>query len=283
MNRQALHGSDGDNSLAAWPMISSWGNGNVLDIDRRQPLYIQLRDILKEEIASMEAGQRLPTDKELMAHYQLSSTTVRQALQLLVNDGLVSRRAGRGTFVSLKPITEILSGILGFSQLASRTGLRASNKLVESRFCSPPEPVRARLKLPPRTEVWKSVRVRYVEDLPVCVQTGYWRKDVGELLVSQDAERGAYYSILEQQSGITMEDASEVISVGTPSSLECSLLELPKGSRVLSVERVTIDSAGVPCEASFHSYHPDRYRFTVWRHRTPDGPVSRVEAALSVS
>jgi len=252
-------------------------------VDRRQPLYIQLRDILKEEIASMEAGQRLPTDKELMAHYQLSSTTVRQALQLLVNDGLVSRRAGRGTFVSLKPITEILSGILGFSQLASRTGLRASNKLVESRFCSPPEPVRARLKLPPRTEVWKSVRVRYVEDLPVCVQTGYWRKDVGELLVSQDAERGAYYSILEQQSGITMEDASEVISVGTPSSLECSLLELPKGSRVLSVERVTIDSAGVPCEASFHSYHPDRYRFTVWRHRTPDGPVSRVEAALSVS
>ena len=84
---------------AAWGQASTWTDAALSD-DTGVPLYIQIRNLLRERIRLGEwaAEEPMPTEEELVAHFGVSRTTVRQAMSDLANEGLVVRHAGRGTF-----------------------------------------------------------------------------------------------------------------------------------------------------------------------------------------
>src|SRR5260221_10021338 len=84
---------------AAGPEPSHWTDTSVSS-DTGVPLYVQIRNLLRERIRLGEwsAYEPMPTEDELVSHFGVSRTTVRQALSDLVNEGLMVRKAGRGTF-----------------------------------------------------------------------------------------------------------------------------------------------------------------------------------------
>jgi GntR family transcriptional regulator len=82
------------------------------------PLYHQLYEIVRQGILDGEwrPGDVLPPESELIAHYQVSRTTVRQVLDMLVNEGLIYRQRGRGTSVAHPTIEQSLVRIISFTE-----------------------------------------------------------------------------------------------------------------------------------------------------------------------
>jgi len=249
----------------------------MIDKLSRIPLHLQLERLLREQVATMSPGERLPTEKELKEQYQLSSSTVRQALQSLVNQGLVVRKIAKGTFVAPTPIREELSALLGFSQMAQLMGFTPGSKLVEAGFVPASEHVAKLLQLPLRSEIAKLVRVRYADSEPICLETSYFRKHIGALLMNEDLATAAYYPILEQKYGIKFAAARETIGAAVAGAKEAELLGIPKRSPVLTVERVTYSLEEIPSEVAYHLYRADRYRYGIWRRRGSDGSVVRLD------
>jgi len=249
----------------------------MIDKLSRVPLHLQLERLLREQIVSMVPGEQLPTEKELKDRYQLSSSTVRQALQSLVNEGLVVRKIAKGTFVAPSPIREELSELLGFSQLAQLMGFEPSSKPIESGYVPASDSVARLLQLPPRSEVARFVRVRYANGEPVCLETSIFRKHIGALLMNEDLTTAAYYPLLEEQYGIKFVAARETIGADIAGSREAELLGIPKRSPLLTVERVTYSSEETPIEVASHLYHAERYRYGVWRRRGAEGSLIRMD------
>ncbi len=253
----------------------------MIDSTSRVPLHVQLERVLREKVHSLNPGDRLPTEKELKEQFNVSGSTVRQALQSLVNEGLVYRKVAKGTFVAPRHIREELSELLGFSQMARSMGFEPGGKLIEAGFVSAPDEVAAQILLPPGTEVSKIVRVRYANSQPVCVETTYLRKHIGALLLGEDLEAAAYYPLLEEKYHIILVAARETIGAAAATAREAELLGIPKHSPVLTVERVTYTSEEVPSEIAYHAYRADLYRYGAWRRRTVDSSIIRLDEPKS--
>lgn len=249
----------------------------MINSTRRIPLHVQLERVLREKVRSLNSGDRLPTEKELKEQFNVSGSTVRQALQSLVNEGLVYRKVAKGTFVAPHHIREELSELLGFSQMARSMGFEPGGKLIEAGFVSAPNEVAAQLLLPPGTEVSKIVRVRYANSEPVCVETTYLLKHIGALLLDEDLETAAYYPLLEEKYHIILVAARETIGAAIATTRDADLLDIPRHSPVLTVERVTYSAEEVPCEVAYHVYRADRYRYGVWRRRTVASSIIRLD------
>ncbi|RVD44738.1 MAG: GntR family transcriptional regulator [Mesorhizobium sp.] len=116
----------------------------------RTPLHIQLADIIRSQIESgvFSAGDQLPTEMELMRQHELSSSTVRQAVLALVGEGLLYRRAGKGTFVAKRHIGRDLLTFSGFSEEAVARGFRPGTRHVTVDWRSADAALAAALNVP---------------------------------------------------------------------------------------------------------------------------------------
>lgn len=85
-------------------MFEIWRASSVLDQNKSTPLYLQIKDLIVSMIERKELkpGDRVPTEAEMIEQYQVSRVTVKNAYKLLVDDGIIYRIAGKGSFVSAK-------------------------------------------------------------------------------------------------------------------------------------------------------------------------------------
>lgn len=243
----------------------------------RVPLHLQLERLLRDQIRTLKPGDRLPTEKELIERYRVSGSTVRQALQTLVNEGLVCRKAAKGTFVAAPTIQEDLSELLGFYQVAKNMGFEPGSRLIEAAFVPAPEYAATPLLLAPGTEVCKIVRVRFADHVPVCLETFFLRKHIGVLLMAENLNTVACYPLIEDKYGVALAASRETISAHNATPKEAELLGIPARAAVLRVERVTYSSEDVPIEVAYNVYRGDRYRYGVWRRRNVPGSVARLD------
>ncbi|MFW6374406.1 MAG: GntR family transcriptional regulator [Thermodesulfobacteriota bacterium] len=109
-----------------------------MDIIRRDmtPRYYKIYEELHKSLTQgkYKEGDRFPSEHELCQRYQVSRGTVREAMKLLFQEGLVKREQGRGSFVTLKhKIEQNARRLMGFTELMRRHGKQASAKLLEVR------------------------------------------------------------------------------------------------------------------------------------------------------
>ena len=129
---------------------------------RYAPLYQWLTDNLRDDIAGgvYKPGDALPTEHELMRRYNLSITTVRRSVHDLAREGLIYRKAGKGTFVKRSRLEEHLLRLTSFAEELKSRGIEPSFRLVgASEVPAPPDAAHA-LGLPPRDTIW------YIERVP---------------------------------------------------------------------------------------------------------------------
>jgi GntR family transcriptional regulator len=111
--------------------------------DSRLPLYTQLYEILRARITSGEwtPGEMIPPEHELMDSHQISRTTVRQTLDMLVNEGLIYRQRGRGTFVAHPPMEQALLRIISFTDDMQQRGFEPSTEVLFSGLVPAPQDI----------------------------------------------------------------------------------------------------------------------------------------------
>ena len=213
-----------------------------------RPLYVQLRDALAERIASGEwkPNAALPSEGDLAREFGVSSGTMRKALDLLKNEHLITRRQGRGTFVSDQSSDELSRR---FTNVRAPDGKRILNdvRAVELTVRTANETECDRLSLQATDAVYSFRRTRYSNARPFLLA----EVSMPASLFPGLEERNDFpqsIGSLAQQYGILLGKAEERISICAVSTSIAKALDVAVGSAVAVLDRVVRDIDGRPVE-----------------------------------
>ena len=195
-------------------------------------------------------GDPLPSENALAQAYNVSRRTVRQALDLLRRKGMISKAQGRCTIYRERAINRSAEQLLDFYTAARDAGFRPSTRLLST--CLRPSKLSEShaLALPLDEEVWEVRRTRLLEGRPVVFQTSLLP---GALASRQELERLAGISLYAFLRATLQNDlyvAREQVSLLTATASEADALSISEGSPLLRLQRLVVDSKGVPVEYS---------------------------------
>lgn len=235
------------------------------------PLYYRTELALRNAIASglFHAGDQLPPESELAKRYSVSRITIRNALQRLEEDGLISRSRGRGTFVrdtNTRPskIERRITSLLNFEDDILRTGLTPRVKVLEIERAVPPEPMRRLLDVGDDAEVVHVRRLGEVDGEPLWFESRYFSPTVGETICHLDLTTASLTRLIEEACQTRVVATRFHIEADIASPYVASLLGLRRGNApILACEFAFFAAGHVPVEAARAVFRADRYSFGV--------------------
>ena len=237
------------------------------------PYYHQIEAILRDKIASGElrVGGRVAPEEELRRMFQVSRSTVRQALRNLERDGLLHREPGRGTFVgeAAAAITDLKMTCLLADLIA--LGVPAQVQVLEAGMVEAPHVVAAALALTSRDEVFAFQRLVTVEAQPFSATRIFLPRALGERLRPEDLAAQHLLKTLSHRCGVEATEAEQFIEAVVADANQCVLLGANVGAALLSVSRTSYDRARRPMEYSVTLYRSDRARFFISQRRSAAG------------
>ncbi len=239
--------------------------------------WSELTTQLRERIALGDVGPAGELDSEaaLGQRYGVSRVTVRRALELLRDEGLVSSRRGAGWFVTTPSFHQQLA-LGSFRHAASavdEAGGSASRRVVGFDFRSAPAPIASLLGLGEDTGVLHSRSVRSVDATPLDLATEWIPAGLAGAISRADAEgRGIWQTL--QAHGNVVETVRQTVTAGVAQHADAEVLGVPAGAALLLVRRLAIDPDGRPLALSDHRYLAHRFSLEVEFHGwTAAGPA----------
>ncbi len=222
------------------------------------PLYIQLAQALRRQIAQgrFAAGDALPSERDLCTLMGASRVTVRKAIALLIEEGLLTRRHGSGTFVTPR-IQAPGSFLTSFSEDAAARGATAETIWVEKALDVASADEATLLELAPGAAVVRLGRVRMADGEPLAIEHAVVP---AEMLPALDAIGPSLYRALAAQGNRPVSGIQK-IRAARAGAAELALLAIAEGAEILRIERLTRRGDGRPVELTRSTYRGDRYEF----------------------
>ncbi len=230
--------------------------------------YKEIAESLREEIASgaLTAGGVLPSEAELSATHGASRVTVRKALELLRDEGLVDSRQGFGWFAATARLPQTLVQLGTIEEQLAASGRVSERRVLDFAFRIAPPTVAERLGT---DEVLEVRRLHLADGVPFAVVTVWCPAELAGDLSRADVERASFIHLLPVEVG----DATQTIGAASATENDAELLGIPVASPVLHTERITRDTEGQPVLLAEHVYPGHRTEFVVDLPRT-DGSMS---------
>lgn len=227
-------------------------------------LYERIQENLIELIDNniLQAGDPLPSERQLSQYYDVNRMTVRQAIDGLVQKGLIQRRHGAGTYVSeQKPLQAFTPTVTGFSQRIREAGLTPSSRLLQ-RSVIVPEPVIAhRLGLQPEHQVMLIKRLRLVDNEPLMVETSYLSYDLFPRLLTEDLESQSLYQVLERLYDVRIRETEHTLEPTLTTPYEALHLNVQPQQPAMLVRVLAYSENHQPIEFSKSLVRGDRCRY----------------------
>ncbi|MEU7744601.1 GntR family transcriptional regulator [Nonomuraea sp. NPDC049158] len=230
----------------------------------------QVADLLRRQIihGSFPHGQ-LPLEAVLAREFGISRNTVREALDLLREEGLVERSPGVGTTVVAEKYPHGLHRLLGLAETLHEHG-RVTNQVRTMTLIEPPAPVSHRLGLAPGEQVVYLERLRNLNGLPLSLDLTYLVRDVGEPLFDADLANNDIFVLLEQIAGQPLGMAELTLEAVNADPHTAAALGTPRGAALLMVERLTHLADSRPVDLEFIRFRGDRLTMRGHLRRTED-------------
>jgi GntR family transcriptional regulator len=221
------------------------------------PKYHQLAETFRQQIQSRELlpGDQIPSEPALCETYRLSRGTVRQALQGLVDDGLLRRDQGRGTFVAEPMGRSQHFSLSSFADEMRRQRRVPSTRLLTSQFGPASAEVAERLSIESGTPVFHIKRLRLADAQPVVIESRYLAKSLCPDLLGEDLEKASLHWLFLKKYNIPLVRMEHIVELKPLSGEAATLLQVPRQAETTDmafhVDRLTFttDSAGSPIPA----------------------------------
>jgi GntR family transcriptional regulator len=226
------------------------------------PHYRQIEQALRERLAAMAPGERLPSDDELCREFGVSRMTARNAMQRLAEDGLVQRIPGRGTFSAAAPSHRYADRLMAFSHEMARLGRVASSRLLDRDIRPSTAEQAAQLGLRPTEPVVMVRRLRLADGEPIALETAVLVRKTADVVLAADLEGGSLHEALAR-AGLHLRRGNATITAEAATPEDVRLLGVGRGSPLLVERRVISDGQGRPVEATESRYPGDRYALDV--------------------
>lgn len=230
----------------------------------------QLQEILEEFVAAHEAGQRLPSERELASRYGVARMTVRGALDALAAQGLVHRVHGQGTFVS-EPRLAQPSVLTSFSEDMAARGMTPRSIVLAQEVGAAPDAVALRLELSPGQPLVRLERIRTGDGDPIALERSHLPSRRFPGLEHHDLTERSLYTVLAEEYDCVVATSVQRIAAVPLSDAEAHLLHAAPTTPALRIERVTRDVDGVPVEFVRSVYRGDRFELHTEQHRLATG------------
>jgi GntR family transcriptional regulator len=243
--------------------------------------HVRVRDYLRGLVAhELDVGATIPSERELCERFGVSRMTVRQAIDALVNEGLLHREQGRGTFVA-PPRTDMELRLVGFGDDMRRRGMTPYTDLLDAETVEAPWDVAEALELDARSLVHHVQRLGWADGRPMALEESWVSATAFPDLLdgAPDAFPESLYATFRDH-GHDPDWGEDTVSASDASTHEAELLQLGAARTVLRITRRTF-AGQVACAFSRSCYRADRY--TLWVPLTAPNPVvtPRVRAAMT--
>lgn len=239
-------------------MTTSAKTGAPLNPRGRQIRYRAIAAELGERIAAgvHAPGGLLPSEADLGSEFAVSRVTVRRALELLRDDGVVDARQGVGWFVAREPLRQSLASLATIEAQLAREGIMPQRRILEFEFGAASPAVRAVLGV---DRVLRVKRLNLADGQPFAVVTVWCPAALATHWSVADVERSPFYELLDGP----LERAVQTIGAEAASGDTAALLEIPVGSPVLRCHRITTRPGGTAVLVSEHRFPAHRTEFVV--------------------
>ncbi len=227
------------------------------------PLYLQIKTVIQKQIETgeLQIGDRASSERELSETFNVSRMTARQALKELEQEGYLERIRGRGSFVAVPKVQESLLELVSFSEDMRRRGLKASSKVLSITVQTPERQIASRLEISLSTKVFCLERLRYAASSTMSYEKSYLPETLVPNLDKEDLNN-SLYQLLASKYDIRLSAAEQSLEGLMANQHQAKLLEVPIGSVLLKLERVSRDEQAKPVEFVQAFYRADRYIFT---------------------
>ena len=222
----------------------------------RRIRYQEIADELREMARAAPAGSVLPSEAEMSAQFGASRVTVRRALELVRDDGMIAARQGFGWFVATEPVRQSLQSLGTIEAQVEGVGKVSERKVEEFAFEAPPERVADLLGV---DQVLRVKRVNLADGEPFALVTVWCPAELGATLSRSDVERRPFYELID----VDFAGATQTIGADSAEPAAALLLGVPVGSPLLRCQRVTTDRSGRPVLVSEHLFPAHRTEFVV--------------------
>ncbi len=234
----------------------------LITIDRGSPvpLYFQFAQQLQEliETGVLPPGTRLSNEIAMADQFGLSRPTMRQAMQHLVDKGLLARKRGVGTQVVTNRIRRQVELTSLYEDLV-RDKRHPRTDVLSIETLQAGAEVAAALRIDAGSDVVSVRRLRYADDQPIALMHNHLPAGLVELTEEALSQQGLYP--LLRRSGTDLSTAAQTIGARRATAAEARLLTESRGATLLTMTRTAYDSAGRPVEYGSHLYRASRYSF----------------------
>ena len=238
----------------------------IIDPYAALPKYCQLASILQQKIDEGEWEPRspIPSERQLEVLYDVSRTTIREAIDHLIRQGYLYREHGRGTFVSPPKLQKVMMELTSFSEDLLKRGIQPGQIIRDVGYVVPATAILQKLELPAGTSLLRIKRIRLGNDVPIGLQTSYLVLGEGQTITREDLEEAnSLYRLLQEKFHIIPSAADETLEVTLATPEEAALLQIKEGAPLLLSERVLFAQNRRPVEYVKILYRGDRYRYYV--------------------
>jgi len=239
-----------------------WPAELFADLERTGPvpLYFQISSRLERAIREgiIPAGARLENEIAIGERLGLSRPTVRRAIQELVDKGLLVRRRGIGTQVVQARVSRPVE-LTSLNEDLTRVGHHPTTRVLSLEHAPADEAEATQLNVAVGTVITRIRRVRSADGTPMAILINLLPPEFADIS-AEDLEQRGLYEIMRSR-GITIKIANQTIGARRTHEDEHELLDIAKGSPLLTMDRVAFDHGGRVVEAGHHCYRPDLYSF----------------------
>jgi GntR family transcriptional regulator len=243
--------------------------------NNRLPLYAQVENVIIGRISngSLPPGTRLPSEDSLVQEHAVSRTTIRAAIQSLVQRGLVEIRRGKGTFVTHPKITQELTELTGFVEDMQALGRHATAEVLDRQVVAANQVVARQLALPQGAPVVRIQRVRLADGMPLSFDETFLPKELGDKVMADNLETEPIFSLLERKYSTRLVEAEYQLEAVCADPTVATALGIDVGSAIFLIERTSYSIGHRAVDYEKLHYRGDQIRFVTRLERRP--PVQR--------
>ncbi len=230
------------------------------------PIHVQLYEIIKEMIESkhLQEGTYLMPEREICKIQNISRMTVNKAILNLVNEGLLERKQGKGTFVAYKKQKYKFQNLKGFTEVMNEKGLKVKNEILSFELDTQSDNVREKLNISNENElIFKIKRLRFIDEDPFAIETVYIPKKMCKDLTEKLVEENSLYKLFKERYKYNTKKAIQTIEPTLLNIEEANILHRDKNSLALKFNRVVQTENEEILEYTISIFTSDKHQYEI--------------------
>ncbi|WP_147804121.1 trehalose operon repressor [Alkalicoccus halolimnae] len=235
-----------------------------------QNKYLLIYREIAEEIQAGKyaAGEKLPSEHELVEMFETSRETIRKALNQLAQNGFIQKIQGKGSIVlDARKFDFPVSGLVSFRELAANMGERHRTYVEKLELKKADKYIRKQLEVSSASKVWEVHRVREIDGEKIILDKDYFNQSYINHLTEEICE-ASIYDYIENELGMKISFAKKEIIVVEPTDEDRSYLDLNGFQNIVVVKNyVYFDDAGL-FQYTESRHRPDKFKFVDFARRT---------------